>query len=299
MAKKKVIETPAENATKGCLYVVSTPIGNLEDITLRALRVLKEADMIACEDTRQTLKLLSHFDISKRLVSYHEHNEITRAPEIVIELEQGAKVALVSDAGTPTISDPGHRLVALCLRHGIQVVPVPGASAFVAALAGSGMAIEEFTFIGFLPARQSERRKALRVLMNEPRTLVLYEAPHRLLETLEDMLEILGNRPAVIAREVTTMYEEFLRGHLEDLLAGVRAKVPRGEITLLIGPPDAAARTETSLEDASRTMPIARRVDEIVKESGIDQKAALKQAARERGLTRREAYKQLLVTRDE
>ena len=279
--------------------MVATPIGNLEDISLRALRILKEADVIACEDTRQTMKLLSHFNLQKKLVSYHEHNEITRAAELVIDLEQGAKIALVSDAGTPAISDPGHRLVSLCLRHGIEVVPVPGASAFVAALAASGMAIEEFTFIGFLPARQSERRKALRILMNEPRTLVLYEAPHRLLETLEDMLEILGNRPAVIAREVTKMYEEFLRGHLEDLLASVRAKAPRGEITLLIGPPDAAARTETSLEDASRTMPIARRVDEIVKESGIDQKAALKQAARERGLTRREAYKQLLVTRDE
>jgi 16S rRNA (cytidine1402-2'-O)-methyltransferase len=150
-----------------------------------------------------------------------------------------------------------------------------------------------------LPARQSERRKAIRTLMNEPRTIVLYEAPHRLQETLEDALEILGNRPAVIAREVTKMYEEFLRGHLEDSLAAVRAKTPRGEITLLIGPPDSAARTEASPEDARRTMPIARRVDEIVKESGIDQKAALKQAARERGLTRREAYKQLLVTRDE
>jgi 16S rRNA (cytidine1402-2'-O)-methyltransferase len=289
----------SEEPGAGCLYVVATPIGNLEDISLRALRILKEADVIACEDTRQTMKLLSHFDLKKKLVSYHEHNEITRAAELVIDLEQGAKVALVSDAGTPAISDPGHRLVSLCLRHGIEVVPVPGPSAFVAALAASGMAIEEFTFIGFLPARQSERRKAIRTLMNEPRTIVLYEAPHRLQETLEDALEILGNRPAVIAREVTKMYEEFLRGHLEDSLAAVRAKTPRGEITLLIGPPDSAARTEASPEDARRTMPIARRVDEIVKESGIDQKAALKQAARERGLTRREAYKQLLVTRDE
>jgi 16S rRNA (cytidine1402-2'-O)-methyltransferase len=294
MTKRKNEEPGA-----GCLYVVATPIGNLEDISLRALRILKEADVIACEDTRQTMKLLSHFDLRKKLVSYHEHNEITRAAELVIDLEQGAKVALVSDAGTPAISDPGHRLVSLCLRHGIEVVPVPGASAFVAALAASGMAIEEFTFIGFLPARQSERRKKLRTLMTEPRTIVLYEAPHRLLETLEDSLEILGNRPTVIAREVTKMYEEFLRGHLQDLLAGVRAKEPRGEITLLIGPPDAQARTEAAAQDASRALPIARRVDEIVKETGVDRKAALKQAARERGLTRREAYKQLLVTRDE
>ena len=172
-------------------------------------------------------------------MSYHEHNEITRAAEIVIDLEQGAKVALVSDAGTPVVSDPGHRLVSLCLRHGIQVVPVPGASAFVAALAASGMPIEEFTFIGFLPSRPTERRKALRALAAESRTVVLYEAPHRLLDTLEDALEILGNRPAVVAREVTKLYEEFLRGRIEMVLEDVRKKTPRGEITVLIGPPDA------------------------------------------------------------
>jgi 16S rRNA (cytidine1402-2'-O)-methyltransferase len=299
MAKKKVIETPAENATKGCLYVVSTPIGNLEDISLRALRVLKEADMIACEDTRQTMKLLAHFDIPKRLVSYHEHNEITRAAEIVIELEQGAQVALVSDAGTPAISDPGYRLVHLCLRHGIQVVPVPGASALVAALAASGMPIEEFVFAGFLPSRPTERRKSLRALAAEPRTLALYEAPHRLLDALEDALEILGNRPAVVAREVTKIYEEFLRGHLEDIVEAVRKKAPRGEITLLIGPPDGHAQHAADLANPMNAIPLARHVDEIMKARSIDRKAALKQAARERGLTRREAYKQLLITRDE
>src|SRR6204780_4625258 len=173
MTKRKNEEPGA-----GCLYVVATPIGNLEDISLRALRILKEADVIACEDTRQTMKLLSHFDLKKKLVSYHEHNEITRAAELVIDLEQGAKVALVSDAGTPTISDPGHRLVSLCLRHGIKVVPVPGAAAFVAALAASGMPVEEFSFVGFLSSRQSARRKTLRALSAEPRTLALYEAPH-------------------------------------------------------------------------------------------------------------------------
>jgi 16S rRNA (cytidine1402-2'-O)-methyltransferase len=289
----------SKDAGDGCLYVVATPIGNLEDISLRALRILKEADVIACEDTRQTMKLLSHFDIKKKLVSYHERNEITRAPELVIDLEQGAKVALVSDAGTPAISDPGHRLVSLCLRHGIEVVPVPGASAFVAALAASGMAIEEFTFVGFLPARPTERRKALRALADEPRTIIFYEAPHRALDTLEDALEILGNRPAVIARELTKIYEEFLRGHLEDLVANARAKAPRGEITILIGPSDGSGQTAAVAEDASRAIPIARRVDEIAKERGVDQKVALKQAARERGITRREAYKQLLITRDE
>src|SRR5271157_3047204 len=152
MSKKKLKPAPSD-AGAGCLYVVATPIGNLEDITLRALRILKEADVIACEDTRQTMKLLAHFDIQKRLVSYHEHNEITRAAEIVIDLEQGAQIALVTDAGTPGISDPGVRLVSLTLRHGIQVVPIPGACAFVAALSASGMPIEEFAFVGFLPSR--------------------------------------------------------------------------------------------------------------------------------------------------
>jgi 16S rRNA (cytidine1402-2'-O)-methyltransferase len=300
MVKKNLqAKTAASDAGAGCLYVVSTPIGNLEDISLRALRVLKEADVIACEDTRQTLKLLSHFDIAKRLVSYHEHNELTRAPEIVIELEQGAKVALVSDAGTPAISDPGYRLVSLCLRHGIQVVPVPGASALLAALAASGMPIEEFVFAGFLPSRPTERRKKLRELSAELRTLALYEAPHRLLDTLEDALEILGNRPAAIAREVTKIYEEFVRGHIEDLIATARSKAPRGEITLLIGPPDGQAQRAANAANPRNAVPLARHVEEIMKERGVDRKAALKQAARERGLTRREAYKQLLITRDE
>jgi len=293
MAKTK----PAE-AGAGCLYVVATPIGNLEDISLRALRILKESDAIACEDTRQTVKLLTHFDIQKRLVSYHEHNEITRAAEIIIELEQGAKIALVTDAGTPAISDPGNRLVSLCLRHGIQVVPLPGASAFVTALAASGMPIDEFTFIGFLPSRPTERRKRLRSLAAEPRTLALYEAPHRLLDTLEDALEILGNRPAVVARELTKVYEEFLRGHVEDLLEAVRKKPPRGEITLLIGPADGEAQ-HLATDGTQAAIPLARRVTEIMNERGVDNKAALKQVARERGLTRREAYKQLLITREE
>jgi len=290
---------PPKGACAGCLYVVSTPIGNLEDISLRALRILKEADVIACEDTRQTLKLLSHFDIHKKLVSYHEHNEITRAPEIVIDLEQGASVALVTDAGTPAISDPGHRLVSLCLRHGIKVVPVPGASALMAALAGSGMPTEEFTFVGFLPSRQAARRKALRMLAEEQRTLAFYEAPHRLQDTLEDALEILGNRPAAIAREITKLHEEFLHGHLEDLVESSRKKPPRGEITLLVGPTDGAMPHNHAIGKVTNIVPLAKRVEQIMREADLDRKAALKQAARERGLTRREAYKQLLVTRDE
>jgi len=276
----------------GCLFLVATPIGNLEDITLRALRVLKEVDLIACEDTRQTQKLLNHYGIRKRLVSYHKHNEMTRAPELVIQIEQGARAALVSDAGMPVISDPGHRLVTLCLRHRIPVVPVPGPSALVAALAASGMPTEEFLFVGFLPARPGERRKALRELAAQPHTLVLYEAPHRLEETLNDALAILGPRPAVIAREVTKVHEEFLRGSLAELLEQVRRKPPRGEMTLLVGP------TTGQEPAAAPELSLAGRVKQIMRDAKVDRKAALKQAARERGLTKREAYKQLLVERD-
>jgi 16S rRNA (cytidine1402-2'-O)-methyltransferase len=277
----------------GCLYLVGTPIGNLEDITLRALRVLKESDLIACEDTRQTQKLLNHYGIRKRLVSYHEHNELTRAAELVIQLEQGARVALVSDAGMPLISDPGHRLVGMCLRHDVPVVPVPGPSAFVAALAASGLPVDEFMFVAFLPARSGERRKALAKLTGETRTLVFYEAPHRLLETLRDAFDLLGNRPAAIARELTKLHEEILRDKLDRLIERVKARPPRGEITLLIGPP--TEPPGAALRAANITL--SARVEEIVREQGVDQKAALKQAAKERGLTKREAYRELLKTR--
>src|SRR5690242_18854045 len=186
------------------LYLVATPIGNLEDITLRAVRVLKEADQIACEDTRQTQKVLNHYAISTRTISYHEHNEMTRAPELVLDLERGARVALVTDAGMPGISDPGFRLISLAIRHHIPVVPVPGATAFLAALVASGLPTDSFRFSGFLPARRGQRRQVLESIQASPRTQVFYEAPHRLIETVEDVAEILGaDRPLVIAREVT------------------------------------------------------------------------------------------------
>src|ERR1700692_3161286 len=206
-----------DNSPTGCLYLVATPIGNLEDITLRALRVLKEADLIACEDTRQTQKLLQHYAIHKELVSYHDHNELMRAPELVIQLEEGAQVALVSDAGTPAVSDPGHRLVVLCLRHHIPVVPIPGPSAFVAALAASGLPSDEFLFVGFLPPRAGARRKKLDALKAEPRAIVLYEAPHRLAETLSDAADLLGSRDAVGERGGTKNYQEILRCSLPRL----------------------------------------------------------------------------------
>src|SRR6266851_9116942 len=278
----------------GRLYLVATPIGNLEDITLRALRVLQECDFIACEDTRQTQKLLSHFEIAKRLVSYHEHNEMTRAPELVIELEQGAQIALVSDAGTPLVSDPGHRLVSLCLRHHIPVVPIPGPSALLASLSASGLPTEEFLFVGFLPARSGERRRALERLRIEDRTIILYEAPHRVAECVADAREVLGDRPACLAREVTKLHEEFRRGKLSELSASLEERPARGEITLLIGP-EAPADARTH---ANSTQSLADRVEELIRQAKLDRKEALKLAAKEHGLTRRAAYDELVSEKE-
>jgi 16S rRNA (cytidine1402-2'-O)-methyltransferase len=276
------------------LFLVGTPIGNLEDITLRALRILKEVDQIACEDTRHSQKLLTHYGIHKPLVSYHEHNEMTRAPELVVALEQGAKIALVSDAGMPLVSDPGHRLVALCVRHRIPVVPVPGPSALLAALGASGLPTEEFLFAGFLPARSGERRRALERLLVEDRTIVLYEAPHRIAEAVDDAREVLGDRQACLAREVTKLHEEFRRGRLSEIAASLEERPPRGEITLLIGPAEPAESSKRSDESQS----LADRVEELTRQAKLDRKDALKLAAKERGLTRRAAYDQLLSDRD-
>jgi 16S rRNA (cytidine1402-2'-O)-methyltransferase len=276
-------------ARQVCLYLVATPIGNLEDITLRALRILKEVDQIACEDTRHTQKLLNHYNIQKPLVSYHEHNELTRAPELVVAMERGAQIALVSDAGVPLVSDPGYRLVTLCLRHHIPVIPIPGPSALLAALSASGLPNEEFLFAGFLPARSGERRRALERLRIEDRTIIFYEAPHRIEETLGDALEILGDRPACLAREVTKLHEEFRRGSLAEISASLVATPARGEITLLIGPVPA---DEKSLRrDTSQSL--ADRVDELIRQAKLDRKEALKLAAKERGLTKRAAYQEL------
>src|SRR6266478_3230052 len=219
------------------LYLVATPIGNLEDITLRALRVLKEVDVIACEDTRQTQKLLSHYSIQTRMVSYHEHNEMTKAAELVVDLESGAKIALVTDAGMPGISDPGFRLIALAIRHHVPVVPVPGASAFLAALVASGLPTDSFRFSGFLPAKSGQRRQMLESVKDSPRTQLFYEAPHRVKEAVEDVVEILGgDRHVVTAREVTKIHEEFLRGRASEVLEVLNAREDiKGEITLLIG----------------------------------------------------------------
>jgi 16S rRNA (cytidine1402-2'-O)-methyltransferase len=290
-----VTESRAAQDGTGRLYLVSTPIGNLEDITLRALRVLREADVVACEDTRQTQKLLRHFEIEKRMVSYHEHNEITRGAELVIEMEQGAVVALASDAGTPVLSDPGHHLVTLCLRHHIPVIPIPGPSAALAALAASGLPVEEFAFLGFLPARAGDRRKTIQALRAERKTLIFYEAPHRIAEMLADAAEIMGARPAVVAREITKLHEEFLRGTLEELAARAAKHPPRGEITVLVGP--SAEPIPGVIAGPAAALSLSARVAQLERDEGLDRKAALKQAARERGLNKRDAYKRLLLER--
>ena len=275
------------------LYLVATPIGNLEDITLRAVRVLKEADVIACEDTRQTQKLLNHYGISTRTTSYHEHNEMTRAAELVLDLEGAARVALVTDAGMPGISDPGFRLISLAIRHHIPVVPIPGASAFLAALVASGLPTDSFRFSGFLPPKSGQRRQMLESIKSTPRTQVFYEAPHRVKEAVEDVVEILGGeRQLVIAREVSKIHEEFLRGRASEILETLNARGDiKGEITLLIG------KAEETERKAAAGVSVRQRLQQIMAEEKLDEKAALKRIAKEMGVSKSEAYRELQRSR--
>jgi 16S rRNA (cytidine1402-2'-O)-methyltransferase len=276
------------------LYLVGTPIGNLEDITLRAVRVLKESDLIACEDTRQTQKLLNHYGITTRTISYHEHNEMTRSAELVLELERGARVALVTDAGMPGISDPGYRLISLAIRHHVPVVPIPGASAFLAALVASGLPADSFRFSGFLPPKRGQRRKMLASIQGSPRTQVFYEAPHRVKEAVEDIVEVLGpDRHIVIAREVTKIHEEFLRGRASEVLQTLNARAEvKGEITLLIG-----KQEETEQKTVKSSATVRQRLEQIMTEQKLDEKAALKKVAKEIGVSKSEAYRELQRSR--
>jgi 16S rRNA (cytidine1402-2'-O)-methyltransferase len=277
----------AQVKTTGILYVVATPIGNLEDITYRAVRVLREAGLIACEDTRQTRKLLDHYGIATPMVSYHEHNEAARAEELVGRLEEGVDVAQVSDAGMPGISDPGYRVIKLAIDRGITVVPIPGASALIAALAGSGLPTDAFEFHGFLPAKSGQRRTALESFCQTQHTIVVYEAPHRIRETLQDIAEIFGStRRVVVARELTKIHEEFLRGTAAEVLTKMQAAEPKGEITLLIGPGE-------SQPQATPTKNVAARLEAIMRDQKIDEKAALKVLAKEQGLSKSEVYREL------
>ena len=270
------------------LYLVATPIGNLEDITLRALRVLREADRIACEDTRQTQKLLNHFEIRTPTVSYHLFNEAARAEELLGELRAGGRIAVVSDAGTPGIADPGAQIAGLAIAAGVAVFPVPGANAALAALVGSGLPAETFTFHGFLPSKGGQRRSALEGLPRGPVTHIFYESPHRVLEALADLEATFGPaQELVLARELTKLYEEFLRGPVADIrrtLAENPGKV-RGEIVLMLVLPEAAAeKTHVSLADEVRA---------LMSTHSLSEKDALKQVARTRGIGKSEAYREL------
>jgi 16S rRNA (cytidine1402-2'-O)-methyltransferase len=283
----------------GTLYIVATPIGNLEDITQRALRVLGEVDLVACEDTRRTRVLLNHFGIKTKTISYHEHNERERAAEICQLLASGKNVALVSDAGTPLISDPGFRVANAAIELNLPVVPVPGPTAFVSALIASGLPSDQFFFAGFLPARANARRAKLEELSAIPATMVFYEAPHRIKATLEDALEILGNRRAAVARELTKIHEEIARGTLRELTQRFGEDLPaRGEMVLVV---TGAIADESSASQPGETGPSSRKLSERVSElerEGLDSKAALKKAARELGMKRAEAYRLLIAQKN-
>ncbi len=287
-----------EQALAPGLYLVGTPIGNLEDITLRALRVLKSADRIACEDTRQTQKLLNHFGIATPTTSCHEHNEAEKAAEFVAELTQGARIAVVSDAGMPGISDPGMVLARAAIKAGVAVYPIPGANAAVSALVASGLATGSFFYAGFLPAKSGARRAELErlaglVAESEALTLVFYEAPHRILETLGDVEKVWGvGCRVVVAREVTKLHEEFLRGTAVEVRASLAARERvRGEITLLIEAKALAAEADGA------GLSVKERVAELQRSDGLDEMTALKRAARERGMSKSEAYRELQRSR--
>ena len=278
----------------GTLYLVATPIGNLADITHRALQILKDVDLIACEDTRHTKKLLNHYGITTKTISYHEHNEQERAAQLIELLKQGSDIAVVSDAGTPSISDPGFRLVRAAIENEMPVVPVPGPSALISALTAAGLPPDEFFFAGFLPPRSNARRTRFSELRAVPGTLIFYEAPHRLAATLQDACEVLGEREAVVARELTKMHEEIKRGRLSELASHyTNEEQARGEIVVLIDRNEIGDKTKESTEQLS----VATLVDRFERD-GLDHRAALKKAARELGLSRAEAYRQLIVLKN-
>ena len=274
----------------GTLYLVATPIGNLQDITLRAIETLRSVDLIACEDTRHTRKLLNHFGIKNKLVSYHEHNETQRTGEFLTRLQNGESIAVASDAGTPAINDPGYRLVTEAIGAQVDVVSIPGPTALISALVASGLPTDSFFFGGFLPSKKNERRRRLSEAAGIPATLIFYETPHRLAASLADCLDVLGERAAVVARELTKMHEEIVRGPLSTLASKFDSAQVRGEIVLLV---ERAVNDDVS-EKSGKTM--AERVKEL-EASGQDRRTALKQAAKEFGLTRSEAYRDLQIAK--
>lgn len=278
------------NALQGVLYLCATPIGNLEDITFRAVRVLKEANLIAAEDTRHTRKLLNHYEIHTPTVSYHEHNKLERGPELINRLLQGQTIALVSDAGMPGISDPGTHLVQLAIEAGVTVIPVPGANAALSALVASGMDTTNFTFVGFLPKTKKKRRELLEQLVKQPYTLLFYESPHRIKETLKELETAFGDRPAAACRELTKKFEEFNRSTLAGLQNYFAAVEPRGEFTLVVQGAGAVLEADSVSEDEV-SLPEAVA---LLMAKGTAKKDALRQVAVERGISRRDVYQAVL-----
>jgi 16S rRNA (cytidine1402-2'-O)-methyltransferase len=270
----------------GTLYIVATPIGNLEDITLRAIRVLKEVALIAAEDTRHTRHLLDRYQIETQLTSYHDHNKEEKAPVLVERMLEGKSVALVSDAGTPGISDPGYFLINLAIGQKIPVVPIPGATAAVAALSVSGLPTDRFLFEGFLPAKRMARRKRLQELAKEERTIIFYEAPHKIIKTIEDMLEVFGDRRAVITRELTKIHEETIRGTLSDILKHVQEGTIKGEFTIILH--------GASAEPLKQEIDTAEYLKNLMLHRGLSKKEAISIAAEELGLPKKEVYKESL-----
>jgi 16S rRNA (cytidine1402-2'-O)-methyltransferase len=267
----------------GTLYLVATPIGNLEDMTFRAIRILQTVDLIAAEDTRHTGKLLQHFQIKTPQLSYHEHNSQQRIPELLSQLSQGKAIALVTDAGMPLISDPGYELVKACVAQGISVVPIPGANAAITALSAAGLATDKFVFEGFLPAKSKERRTYLETLTSETRTIIFYESPHRLRETLQDLGTILGEeREIVLARELTKMHEEFWRGTIKDAIAHYTNREPQGEFTLVVA---GATLEKPQLSEAA----IKAELQNLLKQ-GLSRSEASRQLAQQTSLPRRQIY---------
>jgi 16S rRNA (cytidine1402-2'-O)-methyltransferase len=286
-------EISSKISSTGTLYLVATPIGNLEDITLRALRILKEVDLIACEDTRRTAKLLTHYAITTPRESHHQHNEAQSTHRLMQLLHSGKQIALVTDAGMPLVSDPGYRLVAACLQEGIPVCPVPGPSAVTTALASCGLPGDNFYFAGFLPATRGQRRRKLEELAHITCTLIFYEAPHRILNCLEDVAAILGPRRACLARELTKLHEEFIRGTTLEILEVLKSRPSvQGEITLVIegGQPEPLG---TAFPES-----IVQHLDEEMRKGGVSRQEALKSVARQRGISRKQAYALLLKEKE-
>ena len=274
-----------EKEEKGKLFVVATPIGNLEDITLRAIQVLKEVDIIAAEDTRHTLKLLNHLEISKPLISYHRHNEEIKTDDLLEKLKQGQNVALVSDAGTPGICDPGEVIIQKCIEKKIKVIPIPGACAMINALIASGISTKEFVFLGFLPLNKKLRKEKLKEIETCKKTIILYEAPHKLVHTLQDLKDILENRKIVLARELTKIHEEFIRGNIDEIIE--KSENLKGEMVLII------EKNEEKNEDISQNLTLQEHY-QFYERQGLEKKEIIKRIAKDRKVNKNEIYKNFI-----